>query len=162
MARKTEIMDGHGPSNEAVGPGGVDNMEAPKTTDEVLAKDRERKRGPYKRRRVSAPEIVAPLFTPETVAPFVDLPYDLTAAYARWDGWRLDEQERAALANPAAACANAWLPGLDPRWVSILALSGALVSVTLAKLAMYRDVVRERQAEKVRRENVNASPSTGN
>lgn len=101
------------------------------------------KRGPY--RKPHAPEEAGPetpeIFTPENTRLVVALPFNLAAIQTGFEGFLLSEGEASMLSNLGAGTLNQWVR-IDPKYLSLIMFSFALITLTGEKLLLYRRALR--------------------
>lgn len=79
------------------------------------------------------------MFTPQNTGRLISLPFNIAAIRTNCRVWLLDDQEKAELAESGSVCLNEWV-SVHPKYVSLVLFSFSLVTVTLAKLAMWEAV----------------------
>ena len=77
------------------------------------------------------------LFTPDSVRPFVELPFALGNVWFRTEQFTLDPRESDTLAVQGALVANLYAPGWNPKAVALAALALGFASISSKKFLQY-------------------------
>lgn len=158
--------DGIDKPNPPMGTVGPDDLQSPKSFEGILKKHDElktestQKRGrgrprkdgtaPAPRRDVGEPAPVVEIFTPETIRPFVELPFTLASVWFRSDVVRLEDRESQTLAIQGATLANLYAPGWNPKAVALVAFSLGFATIASGKVfALLGEKKAKREKEKI-------------
>lgn len=90
------------------------------------------------------------LFTPDSIRPFVELPFGLSNVYCKTDCFTLDPRESDTLSHSGALVANLYAPGWNPKAVALAAFGLGFASIFTKHLMMY---LGERADKRRREEN---------
>jgi len=86
-----------------------------------------------------------PLFSADTVRPFIELPYMLGSVWFQSDTLLLEEREAQTLASQGASLANLYAPGWNPKAVALVSFSLAFLTISTSKILA---LIGERAARK--------------
>jgi hypothetical protein len=152
--------------NPPVGQAGPDDLQNPKSLDGILKKHEElkaestQKRGrgrPKKDGSATTPGTkgvepgpVVEVFSPDTIRPFVELPFTLASVWFRSDVVRLEDRESQTLAIQGATLANLYAPGWNPKAVALVAFSLGFATIASGKVfALLGEKKAKREKEKI-------------
>lgn len=156
--------------NKEMGPVDGDGLAAPRDVADVLDKHKELRagaeaaaqRGRGRPRKDGKPaggvrpavrpsdggDVPPDLFTPDTVRPFMELPFGIGNVWFKTDAFTLDKYESDTLSRQGSLVANLYAPGWNPKAVALTALALGFASISTKKLMVF---LGER-AEKKKRE----------
>lgn len=148
-------------SSQTMGTVSGDDLQSPKDLpgilkkhDDLKAEATQQKRGRGRPRKDggitgggqrSEIQPVAEIFTPESIRPFVELPFTLSSVWFRSDVVLLEDREAETLSIQGATLANLYAPGWNPKAVALVAFSLGFMTIATGKIFA---LIGERQAQK--------------
>ena len=94
-----------------------------------------------------APAIPAIVWTPANVGAVIRLPFSLVAWGVDVPTLALDTAEQDVIVPAAVDVFNQFAPMAAAKWASLITFSAALLTITAAKIKLYRDVSKQKNAE---------------